>query len=59
MSRDPSGSSSAGGEAARLEAFFRALGEEARREYAALAELDRAFGEDVVAERRARQVERP
>jgi hypothetical protein len=38
-------------------AFFEGLGESARSEYAALAELDRRFGEDVVAERRApRQV---
>jgi hypothetical protein len=33
--------------------FFRALGPEARREYEALAKRDRAFGEDVAAERRA------
>lgn len=36
-----------------LVAFFRALGAEARREYAALAALDREFGEDVAGERRA------
>jgi hypothetical protein len=33
--------------------FFRALSPEARREYEALATRDRAFGEDVTAERRA------
>jgi hypothetical protein len=33
-----------------LVAFFRALPAEARREYEALAELDRRFGEDVQAE---------
>ena len=32
-------------------AFFHALPEAARREYAALAELDRRFGENVAAER--------
>lgn len=32
--------------------FFRSLPPEARREYEALAGLDRRFGEDVVAERR-------
>ena len=32
-------------------AFFQALPEAARREYAALAELDRRFGENVAAER--------
>jgi hypothetical protein len=35
-----------------LVAFFESLPEAARREYAALAELDRRFGEDVHAERR-------
>lgn len=34
--------------------FFRALPPEARREYEALAAEDREFGEDVVAERRAK-----
>lgn len=34
--------------------FFRALTTEARREYEALAKNDRAFGEDVAAERRSR-----
>ena len=33
--------------------FFRALTPEARREYEALAEIDREFGEDVAAERRS------
>lgn len=37
-----------------LVAFFRALPADARREYDRLAELDREFGEDVVAERRER-----
>jgi hypothetical protein len=32
--------------------FFRALTPEARAEYEALAKRDRAFGEDVAAERR-------
>lgn len=35
--------------------FFRALPADARREYDALAELDRTYGEDVVAERRDRK----
>jgi hypothetical protein len=35
-----------------LVAFFEGLPADARREYAALAELDRRFGEDVGAERR-------
>lgn len=47
------------GEGDRLEAFFRALDEKARREYAKLAELDRIFGEDVIAERRARTGQEP
>ena len=34
--------------------FFRALTPDARREYEALAAEDREFGEDVVAERRAK-----
>lgn len=34
--------------------FFRSLPEARRREYQALAELDRRFGEDVAAEERAR-----
>ena len=34
--------------------FFRALPADAKREYAKLADLDREFGEDVVAERRER-----
>lgn len=34
--------------------FFRELGPESRREYEALAALDREYGEDVLAERRAR-----
>jgi hypothetical protein len=34
-------------------AFFLALSPEARRDYERLAEADRRFGEDVVAERRA------
>lgn len=38
--------------------FFRALTPEARREYDALAAKDRAFGEDVAAERRAQAAER-
>lgn len=33
--------------------FFRALRPDARREYEALAEKDRAFGEDVTKEKRA------
>jgi hypothetical protein len=37
--------------------FFRALREAAQREYRALAEADRSFGEDVSAERRARDRE--
>jgi hypothetical protein len=37
-----------------LVAFFEALPPPARREYEALAQLDRRFGEDVMAERRAR-----
>ena len=41
--------------AADLVAFFRALGPDARREYEALAQSDRTFGEDVVAERRAKK----
>lgn len=39
---------------ANLVAFFRSLPPDARREYEKLAELDREFGEDVVAERRER-----
>jgi hypothetical protein len=39
--------------AADLVAFFRGLGAAARRDYEALAEADRSFGEDVRAERRA------
>jgi hypothetical protein len=39
---------------ADLVRFFGALPEDARREYEALAELDRQFGEDVVAEQRER-----
>ena len=34
--------------------FFASLPKAVRREYEALAELDRRFGEDVAAERRAR-----
>ena len=37
-------------------AFFLALPKARRREYDALAELDRRFGEDVEAELRSRQV---
>lgn len=37
-----------------LVAFFRAMPQSRRREYDALAELDRRFGEDVEAEVRAR-----
>lgn len=37
-----------------LVAFFRALPPDAKREYERLADLDREFGEDVVAERRER-----
>lgn len=37
-----------------LLAFFRSLSPSARREYEALAELDRRFGEDVASEQRAR-----
>ena len=37
-----------------LVAFFRALSPAVRGEYEALANTDRAFGENVVAERRAR-----
>ena len=37
-----------------LVSFFRSLPVEARREYDALAELDRTFGEDVMAEHRER-----
>lgn len=37
-----------------LVAFFRALSPSDRREYEALAELDREFGEDVLAEQRER-----
>jgi hypothetical protein len=37
-----------------LVAFFRSLPPDARRDYEKLAELDREFGEDVVAERRER-----
>lgn len=36
-----------------LVAFFRSLPPEARRQYEALAELDRRFGEDVEAQQRA------
>jgi hypothetical protein len=39
--------------AADLVRFFRALSPVARRDYAALVEMDLAFGEDVTAERRA------
>ena len=35
--------------------FFRALPAAARREYDALAQLDRTYGEDVVAEQRDRK----
>jgi hypothetical protein len=45
--------SAADGEADLIR-FFQALGPEARREYEALAAADREFGEDVVAERRAK-----
>ena len=38
-----------------LVAFFRALAEDARRDYEKLAELDRKFGEDVVTEQRERR----
>ena len=38
-------------------AFFLALPKTRRREYDALAELDRRFGEDVEAELRSRQAE--
>lgn len=38
--------------------FFHGLPSTRRREYEALAELDRRFGEDVVAERRAGGLER-
>lgn len=41
-----------------LVAFFVSLPPSARREYEALAELDRRFGEDVEAERRARGLEK-
>ena len=37
-----------------LIAFFRSLPADAKREYQKLADLDREFGEDVVAERRER-----
>lgn len=37
-----------------LVAFFRTLRDDARHDYEALAELDRTFGEDVVAEHRER-----
>jgi hypothetical protein len=40
-----------------LVAFFVELSPEARQEYGTLAELDRRFGEDVVAERSARATE--
>ena len=39
--------------------FFRALTPEVRREYEALAKTDRAFGEDVAAERRSRDAGPP
>lgn len=39
---------------AELVAFFLGLPADARREYERLAELDRDFGEDVVAEQRER-----
>jgi hypothetical protein len=35
-------------------AFFRSLPPDAKKEYGRLADLDREFGEDVVAERRER-----
>lgn len=44
---EPAGSEEA------LVSYFLALPAEARREYAALAERDRRFGEDVAAEERA------
>jgi hypothetical protein len=37
-----------------LVAFFRSLPADAKRDYEKLADLDREFGEDVVAERRER-----
>ncbi len=47
---EPEGDARAGDD---LVTFFRGLSEEARREYAALAERDRRFGEDAFAERLA------
>jgi hypothetical protein len=44
--------------ASDLLSFFHALPEAARKEYRELAEADRSFGENVVAERRARKDER-
>lgn len=40
-----------------LVAFFRSLSPEARRQYEALADLDRRFGEDVEAEKRAMETQ--
>jgi hypothetical protein len=40
-------------EAEELARFFRELSPASRREYEALAEADRAYGEDLEAERRA------
>jgi hypothetical protein len=42
------------GPANDLVRFFRALSPDARSDYDALAVLDREFGEDITAERRAR-----
>jgi hypothetical protein len=42
------------GPANDLVRFFRALSPDARRDYEALAALDREFGEDAAAERAAR-----
>jgi hypothetical protein len=53
MSGDDRGDSAADG-ATDLIAFFRALGPDARRDYAALGAKDREFGEDVAAERKAK-----
>ena len=50
---DPESSAPADG-ALDLVSFFRALRPDARREYEALAEKDRRFGEDVASERRER-----
>jgi hypothetical protein len=44
--------------ASDLLSFFHALPAAARAEYQELAAADRSFGEDVVAERRARKAER-